>query len=498
MAKEPKPNAMSEKENIQPKSVMNAYCDASVCKAVVEQASEMLFLHDLEGKLLRVNHAAIQETGYSEEELLNMYVFDIDPDSNERKDKELIWLSDSFHDKTRIEVRHRRKDGSIYDAEITLGNVIINGERKILALARNITEKKKTEQQLIQSEKYVRQLFNAIPDLVFTLDVNGTFIDYKADKNNLYTDPSDFIGKNLQEVLPLDLANLTIHYINKSIQSNKIEQFEYQLADHTGLNQFFECRMIPIDSSQVIAFVRNITERKVLENQLIESETNVRAIMESTSDIHILLDKNGIVIDCNNAHAQRFGLNREELIGKNVFEILPEDVAISRKMSMNEAIASRKTVSGEDSRDGLWNEFTINPIIDSKGNCEKVAVFSRDITNRKRAMEKLQEIQREQAVLISNLPGFVYKCLNDKSWTMLYLSEGFETMTGYKLDEVIENAVISFNEIIHPNFRKIVYEKWNEALENHQMYRDDYKLITKNGKEIWILEQGRGVFDKSG
>ena len=159
MAKEPKPNAMSEEENIQPKSIKNEYFDSSVCRAVVEQAAEMLFLHDLEGKLLRVNNAAIQETGYSEEELLNMYVFDIDPDAHDRKDKEFIWLSDTFQEKTSIEVRHRRKDGSIYDAEVTLGNVIINGGRKILALARNITERKKTEQPLKHHQKTKKKQF---------------------------------------------------------------------------------------------------------------------------------------------------------------------------------------------------------------------------------------------------------------------------------------------------------------------------------------------------
>lgn len=489
---------MSEEENIQPKSVKDDYFDPSVCRALVEQAAEMLFLHDLDGKFLRVNNAAIKETGYNEEELLNMYVFDIDPDADERKDKEFIWLSDSFQEKTSIEVRHRRKDGSIYDAEVTLGSVIINGGRKILALARNITEKKKTEQQLIHSEKYVRQLFNAIPDMVFTLDKDGTFIDYKADKGNLYTDPNDFIGKKLPEVLPLDLANLTMQKIKKTIQSDKIEHFEYELADHTGLNKFFECRMIPMDSSHVIAFVRNITQRKVLENQLFESETNARAIMESTNDIHILLDAEGFIIDHNKAHADRFGLSREELIGKNVFELLPEEIAKSRRKLIEEAVTTKKTVVAEDFRNGFWNEFKINPILDATGNCSKVAVFSRDITSKKHAIEKLHNIQREQATLISNLPGFVYKCLNDESWTMLYLSEGFEAMTGYKVEEVLGNAVISFNEIIHPDFRKIVSENWEKALDNHQMYRDDYKLITKNGSKIWVLEQGRGVFNESG
>lgn len=150
-----------------------------------------------------------------------------------------------------------------------------------------------------------------------------------------------------------------------------------------------------------------------------------------------------------------------------------------------------------DFRAGFWNEYSINPVIESDGKCSKVAVFSRDISEQKEAIEKLNEIQRDQATLISNLPGFVYKCLDDKDWTMRYLSSGFEQISGYKPEEIIDNKSISYNEIIHPDFRTMVFEKWQDAIRKRIMFKGDYKIIRKDGEEIWVLEQGRGVFDET-
>lgn len=311
---------MSIRQSIQPANAQPENYTNSVCSAVVEQVAEMLFLHDLQGKILKVNNAAVKETGYSEEELLTMHVFDIDPDTNTRNDKDHIWNSDSFKDKITLEVKHQRKDGSIYDAEVTIGNIYIKGNRNILALARNVTEKKNAQRQLIQNEKYLSQIFNAIPDIIFALDKSGIFTDYKAAGFHLYyPDTEDFIGKSISDVLPAAIAEKSIELLKNAINTSTVQQFEYELTGRAGESGYFECRFIPLENDKAIAFVRNITQRKELEKQLILSETNARAIMESTDEVLVLLDEEGVVIDSNEAHAKRLGLTRKELLGKNVF-----------------------------------------------------------------------------------------------------------------------------------------------------------------------------------
>lgn len=100
--------------------------------------------------------------------------------------------------------------------------------------------------------------------------------------------------------------------------------------------------------------------------------------------------------------------------------------------------------------------------------------------------------------MISNLPGIVYKCQDDAHWTMLYLSDGVKAMTGYLPDELLMNKCISFNEIIHPDFQEIVQLKWKQAIESNHTFKDEYKIINKNGEERWVWEQGSAIYDVSG
>ena len=117
-------------------------------RGLVEQAAEMLFLHDPEGRILDVNQAAIDHTGYSREELLSMKVWDIDPDVEKRRDEKNIWNGNEPIEPVTRQVRHQRKDGSIYPAEVTIGKIVYPEKTLLLGLARDITERKETAAKL--------------------------------------------------------------------------------------------------------------------------------------------------------------------------------------------------------------------------------------------------------------------------------------------------------------------------------------------------------------
>jgi len=107
-----------------------------------------------------------------------------------------------------------------------------------------------------------------------------------------------------------------------------------------------------------------------------------------------------------------------------------------------------------------------------------------------------EEITETLERMIDNLPGFVYRCLNDLEWTMIYVSRQIIDVTGYSAEEVIKNSSISFDSIIHPDHREYLHQKWIEILGNKSVLREEYKIIKKDGSIGWVLEQGRGVFDK--
>ncbi len=106
--------------------------------------------------------------------------------------------------------------------------------------------------------------------------------------------------------------------------------------------------------------------------------------------------------------------------------------------------------------------------------------------------KKNKDSYRNQ-VLLDNLPGMVYRCLNDKNWTMKFVSEKCFELTGYRSDEIIENRVISYNDLILPEDRRIIWKNLQKAMADKSSFIEEYRIKTKEGKIKWVWEQGRAV-----
>ena len=109
-----------------------------------------------------------------------------------------------------------------------------------------------------------------------------------------------------------------------------------------------------------------------------------------------------------------------------------------------------------------------------------------------------KEILSNYRSLIENYNGMAYRCLNDEDWTMIYISQKAYELTGYLNEDIIHNHLISFEEIIHPEYRQYLRDKWNDVLINHEDFSEQYKIVTKKKEEKWVHETGHGVFDDAG
>ena len=117
---------------------------------------------------------------------------------------------------------------------------------------------------------------------------------------------------------------------------------------------------------------------------------------------------------------------------------------------------------------------------------------------RKRAEDSLAESERVHATMISNLPGFVYRCANDCDWTMEYISDGCREITGYSPDELLNNKLRTYNDLVHPEFQKSLWDKVQNFLEKKEVIEVEYPLITKSGETRWVWERGRGIYSEDG
>ncbi len=100
--------------------------------------------------------------------------------------------------------------------------------------------------------------------------------------------------------------------------------------------------------------------------------------------------------------------------------------------------------------------------------------------------------------LLANVPGMIYRCLHDEAWTVQFISEGCLDLTGYHPEEIIQNRLVSFASLIHPDDRPMVRTQVNQAIADRQPYLLHYRLQTRSGHEKWVRERGVGLFDDQG
>ncbi len=108
-----------------------------------------------------------------------------------------------------------------------------------------------------------------------------------------------------------------------------------------------------------------------------------------------------------------------------------------------------------------------------------------------------RESHRTLATLISNLPGIVYRCRNEPAWTMEFMSGGTLELTGYSAEEFVAGRV-HYGSIIHPDDRDPVWNAVQAGVDHRRIYRSTYRVLTRQGEERWLSEQGQGVFGADG
>ncbi|EPZ52228.1 PAS domain S-box protein [Bacteriovorax sp. BAL6_X] len=98
-------------------------------------------------------------------------------------------------------------------------------------------------------------------------------------------------------------------------------------------------------------------------------------------------------------------------------------------------------------------------------------------------------------ILLENIDGIAYRCLNDKNWTMLFMTSGVERILGYKAEEFINNKELSFSDIFHPEDLPRVWNEVQLAIDNKTFFTIEYRIRHKKGHYIYVWEQGIGIFE---
>ena len=255
-------------------------------------------------------------------------------------------------------------------------------------------------------------------------------------------------------------------------------------------------------ASMAWLIIKSTKARYLRERQ--QEELNRQAIMKHFdfvmkhgNDIILLIDSDLNIVEANERAVTTYGYPREKLIGMNVSEIrTPHEIPqLSEHVRNLQETGSSYIETVHLRSDGSTFPIEISAYtVEVEGN-RFFQSIGRDITDRKRTEEEMRESNKKLSTIINNLRGVVFRCNNDRNWTMQYISDGIYELAGYLPNEFINNKIRTYSSIIDPEDVERVWNNVHAALETGYLYTIEYRIITSSGNRKWVWERGRGYYE---
>jgi len=262
----------------------------------------------------------------------------------------------------------------------------------------------------------------------------------------------------------------------------------------------------------------DISEAREREDAVIEARAFLQTVLDSATGVSIIAtDQDGLITLFNSGAERLLGYLSEEVVGRQTptcFHLPSELEARARELSQSagrpvegievfnhnvrggEPETRQWTYLHKDGSQSLVN-LTTNAIFDASGQITGFLCIASDISALQQATRALQQSETRFRGLVANLPGVVYRCSNDKNWSMRYISDEIFSLAGYPASDFIDNRVRSFSSIIHPDDLPLTYRA-NDSIARQEVIELTYRLRHADGHSVWVREKGRGEYDAKG
>jgi PAS domain S-box-containing protein len=387
--------------------------------------------------------------------------------------------------------RFRRADGS-YAYIIDCGYILRDEKGKpirIIGTMMDFTDRKKVEEALKESDERFKQVTESSGVLVWEVNVEGLYTYVSSmEESILGYEPKDVIGKkHFYEFFPPDKeAELTKAAFETFSNKETFRNFINPNIHKDGHLVILETSGTPMldKKGNLIGYRgtdRDITNRKITEDALQESEEKYRILIQTMNDGVIQSDKNDVIQFVNKSTCDMFGYKQEELIGKIVFDIIiyePDREIIMEKNRLRLlGHTGRYEIRGKKkSGEIIWLSINGSPITDKEGNVTGSVGILSDITERKYAEEELRKLSRA----VEQSPASII--ITDLKGNIEYVNPKFIEITGYRLEETIGRnpRMLKSGETPSEEYKKL----W-DIINSGEKWRGEFHNKKKNGELFW-------------
>jgi diguanylate cyclase (GGDEF)-like protein/PAS domain S-box-containing protein len=482
--------------------------------SVVENSSEIVTIVDSDGTLRYASPAFGRLLGYDPEKVVGMNVLEyVHPDDlpHVLEETEKV-LSEGSIASNKAEYRFRHKDGSWRWMEsmgtYLLDDPSVNG---IVAISRDITNRKESEERLRRAEERYRTLVERVPAVVYVQEIG-------LPDSPMYMSPriETLSGYTPEECKDPDMRWRMVHPEDRERMRSEDERTgepgevfasEYRVLHRDGRTVWVrnESVLIEDEASGVRywqGFMLDITERRRVEAALRESEQRFRRSFDDAAIGMALVAPDGRFLRANRSLRELLGYPEEELLGKSFQDITyPDDLDVDLDHLGRMLAGEMRTYQTEKRyvhKEGhvVWILLNVSMVHDEEGKPLYFVSQIQDISERKRAEQKIRDAEKRYRTLVEQIPAVTYiDPVNDPD-TSLYTSPQIEQMLGYTPQEWQNEKL--WPKRLHPDDRERVLAA-DERFEagGEELFSEEYRLLAKDGSVVWVREEAVLVRDEA-
>jgi len=406
-------------------------------RELFNNVDDSIYIQDSEGTFLDVNDGAVKMYGYSREELVGKNpLFLAAPGKNDLAKVASLVKCAYEGEPQQFEFWGKRSNGEIFTKEIRAFNGNYLGKKAVVAIAQDITKRKKAEIALQESERRYRELIELAVDGILLGSPDGIVIGANTYMQNITGRPlNKLIGIRVNDLFsPNILKDLPLRYDLLMKGETVFSERDILRPDGTTIPIEMHTKRMPDGTYQSI--YHDVTERKKAEETLRESESKFKSLVESTSDMIWETNIDGQYTYVSPQFENLLGYSFEETIGKSPFSFIADN-NISKIIKHSDAIVEKATpfnslVNKYKHKNSEIRIFETSgvPVYNTSGKLSGYRGVSRDITKRylaERELHKLSMVvqQSPNTVIITNLEGKIE-----------YINPAGCALSGYKSDEL--------------------------------------------------------------
>ena len=458
-------------------------------RAILAAIPDLMFIVNYEGVYLDMKNLDTEHQVVPAESIIGSKIVDILPTDLAEKLLKLIQrVIDTGQNET-TEYELTFPDGIRYYES----RVLKYSDNEVLAIIRDNTDELKSTQEVIEKNKFIRQVVDTSPSFIFVKDAAGNFTFVNTECANLF-------GRTVDEMVGFNVNNFYTReeewaFYNKVdeqvIKEGKEVRLTEKFTKPNGEVVWLSTIKKPLISNngevQVLGISTNITEQRQAQQRIEESEELFRLLSENSKDLISLHEPNGRYIYVSKACKEMLGYEPEELIGRMPSEIMhPDDILlVSQKVNTDYLLENNNILVQHRliRKDGIvqWVETNIKPILNEQGEVVKIQSAVRDIAERKKADEAIKTNEKKYRDLIKYSRAFI--CTHNMDGLLQEVNPHMLDMLGYTSDEMVGFSLKNFIPTRHQDNLK----QYLRMFKTRNIVEGVLTVLNKEQKERYLF-----------